>query len=89
MKNLFNLFMLLTLVFLFSTGVASGDSYRSKTSVRTSVSRPSTAQRQTSFGRTTVSPYGRSSYIQRSYGKGGALQSTRTIVPYGNGWLIR
>ena len=84
-----NLFMLLTLVFVLTTGVASGDTYRSKTSVRTSVSRPNLVQRQTSFGRTTVNPYGRSSYIQRNYSKGGALQSTRTIVPYGNGWLIR
>lgn len=88
MKNLKGL--LLTLVFLITTGVANGDSYKSKTSVRTSVSRPSIVQRQkTSFGRTTVNPYGRSSYIQRSYNKSGSLQKTTVIVPYGNGWLIR
>lgn len=87
MKNLFNLFML-TLVFLFSTGVAFGETYKSKVVVRTSV-RPNTVQRQTSFGRTTVNPYGRSSYIQRNYNKNGTLRSTQTIVPYGNGWLIR
>ena len=84
-----NLFILFTLVFLITTGVAFGETYRSKTSVRTSVSRPSTVQRQTSFGRTTVNPYGRSSYIQRSYNKSGSLQKTTVIVPYGNGWLIR
>ena len=62
----------------------------STTSVYGRLSAPSYSTRYRGGVKVNTTPYGRSSYIQRTYSKGGSLQSTHTVVPYGRGgWLVR
>lgn len=61
----------------------------SASSTVTKYGRSSYSIRSSNGVKTNVSLYGRPSYIERSYGPSGHLQSTRTVVPYGNGWLVR
>lgn len=76
-----------------SRSVSSTHSTHSKapsaSSTVTRYGRSSYSIRSSNGVKTNVSSYGRGSYLERTYGPGGHLQSTRTIVPYGNGWLVR
>jgi hypothetical protein len=93
-----NKFNKLVITLVFCLAVSLGANVRAldkgvKTSTKSTIvkryGRNSYTSRSSTGVKTNTQSYGRNSYIQRSYSRGGALQSTRTIVPYGNGWLMR
>lgn len=94
MKTLKNcvLILILALTITFGANVRAADR-AVKTYVKSTVvnkyGRSSYTSRSSTGVKTNIVPYGRSSYIQRTYSKGGTLQRTQIVVPYGNGWLIR